>query len=142
MSNGTRVCRLSCLVFMCASVVFLCMCVWAMDGEAGTHGSETRVSANESDSTYPSIYEDKIVWSEKIGNQSDIFLYDIGTHTETRITDDSYRQGVPVIYGDIIVWMDNRNGNWDIYMYEISKKKETQITTNQSNQSFPDIRIQ
>ena len=75
---------------------------------------ETRITTNESEQSYPAIYENKIVWTDKRNGNWDIYMYDISTSKEKRITTDESEQSYPVIYGNRIVWTDNRNGNYDI----------------------------
>jgi beta propeller repeat protein len=89
----------------------------------------------------PSIYGDKIVWSDNInGNYKfNVWMYDLSTHTSKQITTDNFNQLDTEIYGDKIVWIDNRNSNWDIYMYDLSTDTERQITTDLNNQNDPHI---
>ena len=68
------------------------------------------------ESSYPAIYENKIVWTDKRNGNWDIYMYDISTSKEKRITSNSSDSVWPAIYGNKIVWMDNRNGDYDIYM--------------------------
>ncbi|MGB9928640.1 MAG: PKD domain-containing protein [Methanosarcina sp.] len=111
-------------------------------------GTEIRVTTDESTQRSPSIYENKIVWTDWRNGNWDIYMYDFLAKKETQITTNTSDQLNPVIYGDIIVWEDGRHGgtfngypigNWDIYMYDLSTKKETQITNNESCQDSPVI---
>lgn len=94
----------------------------------------------------PSIYGDKVVWSEARNDSNnpfntDVFMYDLDTSKETRITSNSAIQSNPRIYGDRIVWYDSRNGasNMDIYLATldssvvISKWNTTKTSSGSSN---------
>ncbi len=87
----------------------------------------------------PSVYKDKIVWSDLRGGNYDIYMYDLSTNTERQITTNPYYQGEPAMYENKIVYSDERNGWSDIYMYDLSTNTETQITTNPSAQQSPEI---
>ena len=87
---------------------------------------ETRITANESNQTYPAIYGDRIVWQDDRNGQYDIFMCNISTSEETQISI-SGRAQKPKIYGDKIIWMDYRNRTVDIYMHDLSTSKETRI---------------
>jgi beta propeller repeat protein len=90
-------------------------------------------------SSYPSIYENKIIWSDNRHDEiprdgiakNDIFLYDISTSFEYRITNSLTPKSDPDIYKDKIVWDDTREGMFvhNIYYTKISIHKEIQITS-------------
>ncbi|MEM3074576.1 MAG: hypothetical protein QW727_01385 [Candidatus Pacearchaeota archaeon] len=77
------------------------------------------MTTNPSNQSFPSIYENKIVWTDYRNRNLDIYMYDISTKKETRITTNPSNQSFPSIYGNKIVWIDERNGKADIYMYEL-----------------------
>jgi uncharacterized repeat protein (TIGR01451 family) len=69
---------------------------------------------------------------------SDIYGYDLVTHTGFRITHHG-KAYLPNISGDTVVWQDYRNGNWDIYGYDLSEEREFRITWNAADQKWPAI---
>ncbi|RXA19991.1 PKD domain-containing protein [Methanosarcina sp. MSH10X1] len=94
---------------------------------------ETRITTCESIKSSPSIYGDRIVWTDDRNRNGwgnpDIYMYDLSTHAETPITSNKSGQSDPVIYSDRVVWVDSRNGytvnglfqtNEDIYMCTVS----------------------
>jgi beta propeller repeat protein len=92
----------------------------------------------------PSIFKDKMVWTDNRNGDYDIWLatnVDTTTPIMERITEDSADQFEPKIYNNIIVWTDTRNGNKDIYMYDLDNKSvgAQQITSDISDQYEPDI---
>jgi len=95
-------------------------------------GQETLVSTDKSQ---PSIYGDKIAYTDGIG----IYVYDISTGLETQISTGGVGVWKTAIYGDKIVWSDRRNGDADIFMYDLSTGQETQITSGSGGQFGPDI---
>ena len=100
---------------------------------------ETRITSNESEKEFPTIYGDKIIWFDSRSRSREMYMYDLSTHSETQITFNKSLTETPAIYGDRIVWSDSHNGNFDIYMYNFTTHKETQITTNESEQHDPAI---
>jgi beta propeller repeat protein len=87
----------------------------------------------------PSIYGERIVWSEGFFGNPGIYLYDFSTRKKTPITN-SYSADCAGIYTNKIVYEDyNENGQFDIYMYDLSTKRTTQITNNLSDQIKPAI---
>ena len=80
---------------------------------------ETQITTGPSDSLYPAIYGDRIVWDDNRNGNWDVYVYDLATGQECHTTDKS-DQYYPAIYGDRIVWTDMRNGNPDIYMGTLS----------------------
>ncbi len=82
----------------------------------------------------PTIYGDRIVYSDHSNGDSEIFMYDLSTKKVTQITT-SGNSEEPTIYNNRIVW----TSNYDIYMYDLSTKKETQITSDESIQGDPAI---
>ena len=79
----------------------------------------------------PTIYDNKIVWSDWRNGQDncDIYMYDLSTSKETRITISGSAYS-PDIYSNRIVWTDWHNGqsNPSICMYDLSTFQETQIS--------------
>jgi beta propeller repeat protein len=69
---------------------------------------------------------------------SDIYGYDLSTHTEFSITHHG-SSALPDISDDTIVWQDYRNGNLDIYGYDLGEDREFQITNNTAKQACPAI---
>jgi len=114
------------------------------------------------DKTNPSIYGDKIIWSDNRNGGWDIYIYDLSTNEEKQITLDSSDQVLSgnemdithSIYEDKLIWSDFRNGNWDIYLCDLEGNTGDitewcntlapegglrQITNNIQEQSYPSI---
>jgi beta propeller repeat protein len=86
----------------------------------------------------PTIYGNRIVWSDDSNGNRDIYMYDLSTKKKTQITTDKSDQQNPAIYGNTIVWQDNRSGNWDIYAYDLVTHQQVH-TTDKSDQMAPAI---
>jgi beta propeller repeat protein len=112
------------LYFVFAS--FLLLILFSMNAGADTaQGTETRITNYGGGKYWPTIYGDKIVWSDTRTNNWDIYMYDLSTSQETQITTSGAAQS-PAISGDRIVWYERRSD--DMYMYNLSTSTETQIT--------------
>lgn len=102
------------------------------------------VMANfEIDQTISNSYEDIhlqlsesiLVWQDLVGEDREIFFYDLNTQATTQITNNAREDLNPQIAGKNIVWQSDQ----DIYSYNISDKHTTKIPTNGSNNSLPQI---
>jgi len=92
---------------------------WGKEGgyifykDLGT-GVQYRISNNSSFLGNPSIYKDKIVWSNHdwLNKMDGIYAHDISTGITTRIVSDPPDKNPTnaKIYGDIIVWHGNHGG--------------------------------
>jgi len=102
--------------------------------------SSTSSLITDNVSQSPDIYGDIIVWAAERNYKTDVYMYDIPTHTQTQITTRGSASN-PSIYGNKIVWEDSRcNGTINennnsisrdsICIYDFSTKKETRISTN------------
>jgi len=94
---------------------------------------ETKITTPGSAAMNPSIYGDRIVWSDdRNGNfrleKSDIYMYNLSTCQETRIITNGSYSSSPAIYGDRIVWTEYNS----VHMYDLSTQEETQIVTSKS----------
>ena len=98
-----------------------------------------QITDNESMQVYPSIYENKIVWSDDRNGNWDIYMYDLEKKQEKQITTDISDQFDSDIYENKIVYADNRNGNVEIYLYDLETGIEKRITNNEAQQSYPKI---
>ncbi|MBS3081296.1 S8 family serine peptidase, partial [Candidatus Pacearchaeota archaeon] len=79
----------------------------------------------------PSIYQNKILWSQ-IGDNFDIWSYDISTGTNNILVDRSSHLTYPMLSGNNLIWIDDRtvqsSGNEQLFLYDLSSQKEKQIT--------------
>lgn len=69
--------------------------------------------------TVPSIYGDRVVWSDWRDVTTDVWLYDIGLGEEQIVTTDLDYQSSPVISATKIVWRDERTGSRDLFYADI-----------------------
>ena len=90
--------------------------------------TETRITTNPSNSWEPSIYGNKIVWTDDRNGNTDIYIQDLSTKEQIHTTNTA-AQHSPDIYENKVVWEDERNGGHDIYLQDLSTKKQTRITT-------------
>ncbi|AKB36590.1 cell surface protein [Methanosarcina siciliae C2J] len=100
---------------------------------------ETRITTNESSQIDPSIYGNKIVWTDSRNGKWDIYMYDLSMGQEIPIITNKLNKYFSKVYRDRIVYQAYSNDNTDIYMYDLFTSKETRITTNKSSQWRPDI---
>ena len=71
---------------------------------------------SDSDSQYPAISGNIVVWQDDLGGTWDIFGYNITTGEEFEIYVDEFsNQKNPAISGNTVVWEDDRDGPWRIY---------------------------
>lgn len=117
--------------------------------DLSTH-KETRVTTNGSYSTSPTIYKDRIVWTNY---SSSVQMYNLSTHQESQIANSESMIFSPANYGNIIAWEDfhvfreenaqvgsntsnssthKKTPTRDICFYDLSTHKKTQITTDGS----------
>lgn len=93
--------------------------------------------------THPSIYGDKVVFTDYASGQANTTLYDLATQTTRGLTGfsegENWPQFYPKIYKNLVVWEDRRHGKGDIYLFDLEKGKETRITGDDLNYSMPDI---
>ncbi|MDR7665260.1 PKD domain-containing protein [Methanosarcina sp. Z-7115] len=90
--------------------------------------TETRITTNPSNSWEPSIYGNKIVWTDDRNGNNDIYIQDLSTKKQIHTTNTA-AQHSPDIYENRVVWEDERNGGHDIYLQDLSTSKQTRITT-------------
>ena len=121
------------------------------DGIFDSNDIFTQVSQhifNSDANTSPTIYGNKILWTNILDSVGNIYLSDAGANgifgsedIETPVKSSSAYQNSADIYDNKVVWQDERNGylNKDIYLYDLDTKLETQITTNTSTQQSAKI---
>ncbi len=73
----------------------------------------------------------KVVWSESVSGNSEIFMYD--GSTTIQLTDNSYDDSLPRIHDDRIVWL----GNNEIFLYENSST--IQLTFDGLDKNGPEV---
>ncbi|MDP2671102.1 MAG: hypothetical protein Q8P13_01415 [bacterium] len=92
---------------------------------------------------HPSIYGDKVVYTDYASGQANTTLYDLSTQATRSLTSfprgENWPQFYPKIYKNLVVWEDRRHGKGDIYLFDLEKNKETRITSDDLNYSIPDI---
>ncbi|ODS36637.1 hypothetical protein BEH94_11645 [Candidatus Altiarchaeales archaeon WOR_SM1_SCG] len=95
---------------------------------------EKQITTNKMSQSYPTIYDDKIVWQDYRNGNWDIYLYDLSTKKEKQITTHTTDQVIPLIYENRIIWGDYRNLNWDIYLYNLSSNIQRSTTRDSLHQ--------
>jgi beta propeller repeat protein len=88
---------------------------------------EFPVCTDTNDQAFPAIYGNIVVYTDDRNVTSNIYGYNLSTHTEFQITTDTSDQAFPAIYGNIVVYIDDRNTNLDIYGYNLSTHTEFPI---------------
>jgi len=85
--------------------------------------------------TEPSVYENKIVWSDYRNRQADIYLFDLKTNRETRLTQSEDNEERPLIYKNKVVWsirsacdVMGKAENNGVYVYDLGTKRVEKIT--------------
>ncbi|MDD3905372.1 MAG: putative Ig domain-containing protein [Candidatus Omnitrophica bacterium] len=84
----------------------------------------------------PSIYDDKVIWSDNRNSSYDLYLYDISGHSESLLNIDTAAKFKPAIYGDNIVYIDQ---DFNLYMYDLSTTQKTEVTTLSTADNGPAI---
>lgn len=77
------------------------------------------------------ISGDRIIWSQKVNGQWDIYNYlisrpDLGAYPLISNVGDQF---APALHEDMLVWVNTYNGKNSIYMYDIGTATTTQITS-------------
>jgi len=117
--------------------------IWASSGklflldiETGKKQEIAKISSGQHSHD---IYENTIVWNDKIAGEWGIYVYDIESNETKRIASNERFQAFPKIYKDKVVWIDRRNlGDADVYLYDLTTGKERSFG-GIGNQTFPDI---
>lgn len=102
-------------------VIFLICILSVVSATSSPTIIETRITSNTSNSEYPVIYGNKIVWQDDRNGNWDIYMQDLSTKQQIHTTNLS-NQVHPAIYGNNVVWEDYRNGNPNIYLQGLSTK--------------------
>lgn len=76
---------------------------------------------------YVSVYGDKVVFTDSVDGNSDVYLYDFVTGETARLTANPVNQTAPRIYGDYIAWLDYRQGVTDLYLYDLATGKKRRV---------------
>jgi len=92
-----------------------------------------KVPGTISDSTWPDVSGNLIVWQES----GDIYGYDLAAGTEIAVCTDSNNQSSPKISGNIVAWDDMRSGtNSDVYGYDLDTDEEFPVSTESINEEL------
>lgn len=92
--------------------------------------------------TDPSIYENKVVWTQaneinSSGWSTNISIYNIPTKKISDISRSGRASGGK-IYGNVVVWVESQNRSTNVYMRDIAKHKTRQVTFS-GNSTRPDV---
>jgi beta propeller repeat protein len=103
---------------------------------------ETQLTPYKRALTGPSIYGNKIVWTQanEINSSewsTNISIYDISTKRVSDISRTGRASGGK-IYGNIVVWVEHNNESRDVYMRDIAKHITHQVTFD-GNSTIPDV---
>lgn len=103
---------------------------------------ETQLTPYKRALTGPSIYGNKIVWTQanEINSSewsTNISIYDISTKRVSDISRTGRASGGK-IYGNIVVWVEHNNESRDVYMRDIVKHETHQVTFD-GNSTIPDV---
>jgi len=110
------------------------------DGIFGTGDDvgEFQITTDTNGQYYPAIYDNIVVWQDYRNGplNSDIYGYNLSTHTEFQVITDTMCQYVPAIYDNIVVWVHGPAGlpsNYDIYGCNLSTHTVFPIVTYPNN---------
>lgn len=67
--------------------------------------------------TNPVVSGELVAWEGLVDNSSQIFEYDVLTHTLTQLTTSGTNQN-PSIHGDIVTWEGWTDGHWAVFYYD------------------------
>jgi len=102
-------------------------------------GTETRLTTDLKDQFDPSISGAVAVYTDRRGDDADIYMYDIEAGQETQITSGGGDQYFNDISGDKLVYTDYGTGNAEIFLYNISTGQTMRVTDDPNNQRNPAI---
>ncbi|MCU0798818.1 MAG: hypothetical protein MUC62_04020 [Candidatus Thermoplasmatota archaeon] len=99
------------------------------------------ISTALADQINPSIWNDLVVWQEKVDTHQNVaytWLSSGGDYGFTTWSEDN-NQTNPDVCGRTIVYQDDTAGNWDIYYYDVYKRENVRVTSDTSTQGAPKI---
>ncbi len=117
--------------------------IW-IDGDIFLHnllsGAQTNITNDGTGHSSPSIYGDKLVYSENRGGVgAHIYIYNIATGVETQVPSDAgATPGMPFIYKDKIVYVELTASSECIAMYNITTA-EKRIVYAETNMVYHNI---
>lgn len=104
---------------------------------------ESPICTHVGNQTYPSVWEERIVWEDTRNGNKDIYMYDLSTNRERAICTDPDDQHMPVIHEDRILWWEGwENAGSEtmaVYMYDLVCESETEVFPSGNHQSHPNI---
>lgn len=87
----------------------------------------------------PAVSGGTIVYSDKRGDQWDIYGYDIASNAEFPIAVGNGNHGYAAISGPTVVYDVYRDGSWDVMGYDLRTRREFAIATGPGDQANPQI---
>ncbi len=87
----------------------------------------------------PAVSDGVIVYSDKRGDQWDIYGYDIAKDTEFPIAVGGGNHGNAVISGNTVVYEIYRDGSWDLMGYDLRAQREFPLAVGAGDQRDPQI---
>jgi beta propeller repeat protein len=93
------------------------------------------------DQREPAVWRGKVVWSQTVGDDTDIVLYDTVTGASSAICSAPSWQYAPDIASGIVVWEDYRNPATapDIYGFDLASGTELPICVQPGSQTEPAV---
>lgn len=91
------------------------------------------------DTEMPAIWEDRIVWQDRIDYNYEIILYNSTSGEEIRLTTGGSDEIHPDIFGDFVVWEEWSDENYNIILYDLNSHEEVPITDEIQDQVNPTI---
>ena len=120
----------------------LCACGKAAPVSAPSVSATFPICTAAGDQMEPAISGSTVVWADtRNGHRTDIYGYDLASHTEFPVCTAAGDQKDPAVAGHVVVWADHRHGTdgWDIYGYDLATHSEFPICTAAGNQQRPAI---
>jgi beta propeller repeat protein len=135
-------------IFLCVIILSFLVVPVLSQNFSNLQGTESIISAGSwgTDQTNPSIWEDRVVWSNYYPSLEDpnivnlnLHFYNISSGTEFTIPGNLTYQDMPDIWEDRLVYQSLEDDNFEIHLFNLSTSNDIRITNDQVNQVKPHI---
>jgi len=135
-------------IFLCVIILSFLIVPVLSQSISNLQGTESIISARAwgTDQTNPSIWEDRVVWSNYYPSPEDpiisninLHFYNISSGMEFTIPGNLTYQDMPDIWEDRLVYQSYEDDNFEIHLFNFSSGNDIRITNDQVNQVKPRI---